>query len=267
MNKKGFTLTEVMIAFAIIAMILITSYFVFFKQIFKAQDGKRKADLHTLTNILEDFYNDSGCYPKPTEICYDPDGNEPCHICGKEADPMPNFRLPCNPDHPEKKYLYEVENSTCPQWYRIYTELSNPDESEGCIHGSCGPDGGGFDYGVSSPNVDLEKSDELWGYEPGENGTCSVCGSPEDCEDQLNGGHITEIYGTYSHCCNNNLEATNCTWYGWDLADCTECHGTMTECDKELEKFYFNDPDPDQPDQQTAEEKCCEDHLTAPSCL
>jgi prepilin-type N-terminal cleavage/methylation domain-containing protein len=262
-KNQGFTLTEIMIAFTIIAMLLVASYFVFFKQIFKAQDGKRKADLHDLTNILEDFYNDTGCYPRPTEICYDAadDSDIPCHICGSEADPLPNFRLPCNPDHPDKKYLYDVEDSECPQWYRVYTELSTPDNSGPCPYGSCGAEGSfGYDYGVSSPNTNLEVSGELIGYEPAGRGTCSNCGSVEDCERQLNRGNISEIYGSEQECCDSHPDADGCVFNGWDGDDCTTCHGSLEICGEELEKIYVDTP------WSTWLESCCDDHPTAPSC-
>lgn len=237
--QEGLTLTEILIMFTIVALFLITAYFVFFKQIFKALDGKRKADLHTLTNILEDFYNDTGCYPRPTEICYDAadDTTIPCHICGDEANPLPGFDLPCNPEHPKKKYLYDVENSDCPQWYRIYTELDNPESSGPCPYGSCGPDGEvGYDYGISSPNVNLERSSTLWGYEGGSYNACQECGTVEMCEQ----GNYEGIYSGMYDCCMDNPEAMGCVFYGCDPDShtCNYC-GNLRQCtDAGYEKIY-----------------------------
>lgn len=231
-TNKGVTLTEVLIILAIVGLFLITAFLVFYKQIFKAQDSKRKSDLHELTNILEDFYNDNGCYPQPTEICYDSssegrDNNLLCHICGDEANPIPNFRLPCNPDHPKKKYLYEVENSSCPQWYRIYTELSEHEDSGSCAYGSCGVESDtgvdiGYDYGVSSPNVNLRHHTYLNGYDPDTN-ACNRCDTVENCENLLERGEYTDIYPNNYECCLEHTTAISCNLYG--------CNSVSHECE------------------------------------
>ncbi len=59
-----------------------------------------------------------------------------------------------------KKYLYEVDNTSCPSWYRIYTVFSNNNDQAiaeaRCVGNVCGPYPS-FSYGVSSPNIDLER--------------------------------------------------------------------------------------------------------------
>ena len=192
-------------------------------QIGKSYDAKRKRDLNELRKVFEDFYNDKGCYPKPSEICYDTPinlctgvginkkvNNQICHICGNESAP-PNFsnfspylsRLPCDPQHPSKKYLYQVEGDnaqlctstaekTCPQRYKIFSEFSNiadqNSEALGCTLGGCGPANPlpplpsppyGYDYGVSSPNITINGSSQYNCY----NGSCQGCGSLSVCKD------------------------------------------------------------------------------------
>jgi len=165
--KKAFTLMELLIVVSIIALLgaavlaLLNPMF----QIKKSWDSKRKGELATLNKVLEDWYNDKQCYPTPSEICYD-GPNSPCHICGSKSS-SPNFspylpQLPCDPQSTTKQYLYQVDNNTCPSWYRIYTTLSNTADpvivSVGCQFG-CGPAPDfSYNYGVSSPNIGLEGS-------------------------------------------------------------------------------------------------------------
>jgi len=195
---RGFTLMELLIIIALIALLAIAVLILFNpkKQIEKSWDGKRKHELSQLKKVLEDWYNDKNCYPRPEEICYDsPTSNNTCHICGNHQN-SPKLTpylssLPCDPQHPTKEYLYQVDNQTCPKWYRIYADLSSSDytnnnpqtEEVGCFFQGCGPGPNyGYDYGVSSPNVDLEKAVSfLYCSKTG----CNGCGLPpskyEDC--------------------------------------------------------------------------------------
>jgi len=251
-SQEGLSLTEILIVLAIVALLLVATYFVFYKQIFRAKDSKRKADLHGLTNILEDFYNNRGCYPQPIEVCYDPDGNDPCHICGDEAgSPNIGYDLPCNPDHPEQKYLYDAENTTCPQWYQIYTELAGTDDTDICPYGSCGfnPDYG-YDYGVSSPNINLNvNTDHLYAYDKW--GSCGDCGTEENCQ----GSAYLEIYGSLLECCDDHPNANSCYFYAYDLDqnDCVYC-GNYIECSEQYGEIHGN------------LNVCCENHPGVPSC-
>jgi len=193
-----FTLMELLIIVALIAL-LATAVLVFFnpkRMIEKSWDGKRKHELSQLKKVLEDWYNDKNCYPRPEEICYNsPTSNNTCHICGNHQN-SPKLTLylsslSCDPQHPTKKYLYQVDNQTCPKWYRIYADLSSSDytnndpqtEEVGCFFQGCGPGPNyGYDYGVSSPNIDLERAVSfLYCSKTG----CNGCGPPpskyEDC--------------------------------------------------------------------------------------
>lgn len=217
-HKSGFTLQELLIVIAILALAF-TFMLAFLNpitQLAKARDGKRKSDLNKLRIILEDFYNDHNCYPKPTEICYDAltDDDIPCHICGYEKNPLPNFSLPCNPSHPKLQYLYDVENSDCPQWYRIYTKLQFEEDKDsielGCGFSSCGPGPDyGYDYGISSPGKGLEKNEYLYCYDP--SNTCGICGSVNLCQDSLDRGACLEIYPSLDACCQDHPGANGCS--------------------------------------------------------
>lgn len=71
MPKKAFTLMELLIIIALIAIIATVVLILLnpWQQIAKAQDSRRKNDLATFRKVLEDYYNDKGCYPKPNEVC------------------------------------------------------------------------------------------------------------------------------------------------------------------------------------------------------
>ncbi len=164
--KKSFTLMEIMIVVTLI-VIVATALLVGLKpltQIYKGQDSRRKSELAALQKVLEDFYNDKQCYPKPNEVCYNDTGGTTCNICGRHA-LSPQFspylsHLPCDPRSPQKNYTYQVDpTTTCPTHYRIYTTLSNQSDpiiAQKCQYG-CGPAPDfSYNYGVSSPNTSLE---------------------------------------------------------------------------------------------------------------
>lgn len=237
--KWGFTLLEILIFIALFAILAVAVFVLMdpFSQIKKANDAKRKKDLDTLKKAFEDYYNDKGCYPKPEEVCYPGtirnvcEGGSTytrkvrskiCFICGKEEKPIQfdNFKpyldnLPCDPEHPRKKYVYEVEvkncpfgdslsncqsvscdsSNQCPSWYRIYTNLSffwdKSSQDIGCLGSPCGlaPTPASttqllnpynFNYGVSSPNISLERAPD---FSCCNNlNRCNSCGSTyEEC--------------------------------------------------------------------------------------
>jgi type II secretory pathway pseudopilin PulG len=166
MLKKGFSLLEILITVTLLIILVVLLILVFNPQtqIKKAKDSKRKSELTTLSKVLEDWYNDKGCYPTPDEICYDSAGSETCHICGTEPT-SPNLvpylnEIPCDPQQPVKKYTYDVDEPACPKNYWIYTDLANDSdpsiEALGCQNG-CGPYGDcNYNYGVTSPGGEVE---------------------------------------------------------------------------------------------------------------
>jgi len=212
MVKKGFTLMEILIVISIVIILAVVALIVLnpLGQINKANDSKRKSELATLSKVLEDWYNDKNCYPKPSEICYDTPVNNTCHVCGNIS-LSPNFTpylssLPCDPQYPTKKFLYQYDNSDCPLTYWIYTELSNKQDPVitelGCQNG-CGPYGGcDYNYGVTSPNAKPEYCTAAPTSTPSptptpiiagpcssfnpiyiiSNNICNVCGSYPECK-------------------------------------------------------------------------------------
>lgn len=159
--KKGLTMMESLV---IITLVILLLSLIIFRlspknQINKAKDSKRKSELTILKKVLEDWYNDKNCYPKPEEICYDYQPNSlTCHICGDKPS-SPNFqpylnKLPCDPDSKSNKnYLYEVDDVDCPSLYRIYTKLDYLADPEIAKTGCPGDQ---LNYGVYSANTSLQ---------------------------------------------------------------------------------------------------------------
>lgn len=221
-NKKtGFTLMELLIVIAMIAVLATAVIYLInpMKQIQKSQDTRRKNDLGQLQKVLEDFYNDKNCYPKPAEVCYNPsatpitDGSFICNICGSDSHSPPFSylsRLPCDPQHPTKKFLYQVNNNSCPSWYRIYTKLSNDSDpvitSVGCQGNGCGSSATspqyGFNYGVSSPNTSLEKASIFVCCTINLPSTCNRCDAYDSCLVDPGCRSTNEIYAEGTVTCN-----------------------------------------------------------------
>ncbi len=212
--KKAFTLLEILIVVSLLVILAVGMMVVFNPktQIDKANDGKRKGESSSLNKVLEDWYNDHGCYPKPNEICYNAvAGQTTCNICGNEST-SPDFSpylnsLPCDPRQPTKKYLYMVDDEVCPSSYWIYLNLANKSDplitQLGCQN-ACGPYGDcNYNYGVASPNESVEYCtrftstptptptpvyvgncslyDPIY-FIPDVDGVCNVCGTYQECK-------------------------------------------------------------------------------------
>lgn len=211
-SKKAFTLMELLIVISLLIIIAIVVLIALnpWGQINKSNDSKRKHELTQLSKVFEDYYNDKQCYPRPQDICYssteigyNPLSDVKCYFCGNTSgSPQINAyisRLPCDPQHPAKKYLYQVDNNNCPSWYRIYSKLSyssDPVIAEvGCSAG-CGPSPDySYNYGVSSPNIGLETSVQQLCSLAGSlyvNPFCNICGTYDQCK----ATHPDKIYYT-----------------------------------------------------------------------
>ena len=66
-HQKGFTLIEILVAVAIVAVLATIGLVSYTKAQVIARDGKRKADLRALKVALELYYQANKAYPGPTE--------------------------------------------------------------------------------------------------------------------------------------------------------------------------------------------------------
>lgn len=148
--KIGFTLIEILIAIAIIALLgaafLATGGMK--AQLAKARDGKRKSDLKKMQNILEDYYNDHNRYPQTDEF-----------FCDAPFSPYIGL-IPCDPSG--ESYLYLSCESG--QAFLIFTNLDHQadpaieegDCPAGCSVGSFGV----YNFGVASANRSLSDTSD-----------------------------------------------------------------------------------------------------------
>ncbi len=140
-NGAGFTLLELLVVVGILVIFAIMILLVLDPQtqMNKGHDSKRKTDLRKIQTALEDYYGDHRAYPATLDQL--------------ETDYL--REVPTDPSTQPYDYFPTGDH----QAYRIYVILAweqDPDiEKAGCEHG-CGP-GCSFNYGVGSPNADLER--------------------------------------------------------------------------------------------------------------
>ena len=142
-TKRGFTLAEVLITIAIIALLFIIALWNWRNQIGRGYDARRKSDLARIKIAFEDYYNDKNCYPPDTIL-------ENCG--GGELQPYMK-EIPCDPTK-RIPYAYIPEDPDGCSGYRVLAALedtSDPDiakvgcsVSEGCGYGPV------YNYGISS---------------------------------------------------------------------------------------------------------------------
>ena len=157
--KRAFTLIEILIVVAIIAILTLLAITNWHQQLNRAKDTQRKKDLTRLRTAFEEYYNDHQCYP-PSNIL---------NNCGSsELQPYLNS-IPCDPAY-QTPYCYvpDSNNPDCGQEFRILAALQNLDDpaiSEIGCNGiaSCGYETTcyqltgrtGYNYGIASTNARL----------------------------------------------------------------------------------------------------------------
>jgi len=138
-NKRGLTLTELLIVISIIAFLAILIVAYLRSQVFKGNDARRKADLKRIGIAVEEYEKDKNCYPLPSLLSCNP---------GKGLLPYLS-KIPCDPVT-DATYLYDYEDSVCPKWYRIYGKLENEKDLNSIL--GIGPNSA-FNFEYSSPNA------------------------------------------------------------------------------------------------------------------
>lgn len=139
---RGWTLAELLIAVAIIALIVIALLWNTRTQIARGFDAKRKADLTSIHKAFEEYYNDNDCYPAPGIL----------DDCGGSALSPYLAKVPCDPVT-KQPYKYVPESNPC-LGFRTCAALQDTadpaitgmgcDPMEGCGWGA------GYNYCASS---------------------------------------------------------------------------------------------------------------------
>jgi prepilin-type N-terminal cleavage/methylation domain-containing protein len=150
----GFTLIEIMVVVAIVALLLITGLTLLLPSLLKGRDGRRKADLHKIANALEEYYNNELSYPATITAC-----GRTTSISSVMKD------VPCEAETTQP-YFYLADPVGCDggttvrcSGFRLMTDLENNDdpdiEQQGCTISFSGEKGchksGStvYDYGIA----------------------------------------------------------------------------------------------------------------------
>lgn len=156
MKKNGFSLVELLVVFTILA-ILITSAVSAINPVAlmnRGKDARMKKDLSRIKVAFEEYYSDKNCFPDQTIV----DGLMLSNNCGKQifAPWLPSWI--CDPG--ENPYIIAVDQSACPKWYKVLTNLRNKKDSDiqkdwytGIKNITGGYTNNDVNYGVSSQNI------------------------------------------------------------------------------------------------------------------
>ena len=148
-TQSGFTLTELLVVVAVLALLILATFRLFNRDVDKARDAQRKKDLKELKLAMEDYYNDHGSYP--------PDEYFVVENCGTDILAPYLKRFPCDPTSGQPYLYLPVENGG----YRILARLFNSAdpviEELGCT-GGCLTDYPDYNYGIAE-GVPLSNND------------------------------------------------------------------------------------------------------------
>lgn len=150
-SPRAFTLVDVLVVFAVISILVATSSLSAIASQQRTRDAGRKTNLERIGFAVEEYYDETNCYPSSMPKC-----GEPLEINGKRY----MDRIPCDPKA-KTSYLYVSEGGACSLWFELYTNLEYTRDSAvdrvGCRAG-CGP-GCAYNYGVASSNKRLATCD------------------------------------------------------------------------------------------------------------
>lgn len=107
-----------LIIFATLALIVV-NLFNPFGQIIKGQNAHRQRDLDQIRTALDTYYNDHGCYP--TSLTFGAKWSSGSTVYMQK---VPQD-VSCNATE-GLCYIYQTDNSSCPQWNILYATLKTP---------------------------------------------------------------------------------------------------------------------------------------------
>jgi hypothetical protein len=141
---------------AIAAVFLVASYMAYTVQIGKGRDAKRREDLHRIRNAFEEYYNDNGCFPSG-DILAD---------CGSENLSPYLSEIPCDPETKEPYFILVDDDSACPSWYIVLTEMEHLPGLDNPCQTGCNFEGNPntYYYYISSGNILPWKTESFIGF-------------------------------------------------------------------------------------------------------
>jgi prepilin-type N-terminal cleavage/methylation domain-containing protein len=140
-KSAGFSLIELLVVLAIVAVLIIALLMYFNSPLHRAQDSRSKKDLFDLRVAFNEYYNDNYCYP-PAEWFND------ASDCGSDQFAPYINEIKCDPQT-NLPYVVEYDGTGC-EWFKIYTDLHYQDDDV-CEKFDTGS--GTYNYGVSSDNT------------------------------------------------------------------------------------------------------------------
>ena len=159
-SKFGFSLLEVVVTVAIIAILAGSLWFFVQRHLMRSRDATRKSDLGRLRTAFEEYYNDHRCYPLPYMLmaCGTQGGDgfgDPDDIKNYYPHLYPAYlkTIPCDPLN-NKPYLYFSKGENICNGYRLLAALEITDDPDitsiGCdLDEGCGWTDPTYNYGVA----------------------------------------------------------------------------------------------------------------------
>lgn len=150
-KRPAFTLIEVLIVVAILIVLMTALMVTVVPSLNKGRDGRRKADLHKIATVLEEYYNDKGMYPDRMSVANVSD-------CGEGTALSEYLRyVPCDPitKRPYAYYPQTCASGLC-KVYGIYAILDYKEDTDitklGCNEANGCYETGGliYNYGVAA---------------------------------------------------------------------------------------------------------------------
>ena len=233
-RSQGFTLIEILIAFAILTLLALMGFMAWQNQAAKARDARRKADIKRLNIAFEDYYGDKDCYPLANIL-------ENCG--GDQLKPWLDQPLPCDP-LTNNPYCYVSDGTDCSQEFRILASLENASDPDigklGCAGTDfCGyeeqcniPGSSGFNFGFSSTNIAVLNPntpfDPGGGSSPSPSTAPLPSGSPQPYDP--GNGYIYACVGSEGGDCNSwGYGVPGCWFFNSDNCD-TMCSNPAYWC-------------------------------------
>lgn len=203
MNKKGFTLIEILIVISIIVILAVLAMAMFTSNLSKSRDSKRKADLHRLKIAFEDYYGDHNCYP-PAEFFDDSSD------CNSPSLAPYLASMPCD-KRTGMPYQLETDVTGC-SWFKLYGTLETATQDPQAL-AQCNLVGSNLgNYGVSSSNTSVQV----------------YCPPQAESDPSASGSAPTPIPGSLYYYCSS---VGNCTNYNPHTNHCTPNYINNPDCD------------------------------------
>lgn len=208
MRKRGYTLIEVLIVVAILAILTLGAITALSGQRRRAEDAKMKADLDRLRIAFEDYYNDHNCYPPVAWFAT-------ATSCGSNLMAPYLQAIACDP-HTGLPYQVQVDQTGC-KWFRFSANLGTPEIQPGCTSGASCPLVA--TYSVGSGNIDPYAIPS-----PSPSGTPAPTATPTPTPTPTPGPSVSHLY----YYCSG---LSNCTSYDPTRFNCTPSYTDNPFCD------------------------------------